>query len=96
VPDDGLLDVMFFKSTSRFQIVKVGTRYIYGKYRLFPDFISYRRAEEISVRSDRPMVLQLDGELLFDTHIRIRIIPQAVSIVAVNGLRYERRATLDE
>jgi YegS/Rv2252/BmrU family lipid kinase len=96
VPDDGLLDVMFFKSASRRRIVRVGTRYIYGKYRLFPNDVSYRRAAEISVRSDKAMVLQLDGELLFDTNIRIRIIPKAVNIVAVNGLRYERRATLDE
>jgi diacylglycerol kinase family enzyme/ABC-type amino acid transport substrate-binding protein len=95
VPDDGRLDVMFLKSASRFQIVRVGTRYIYGKYRLFPNYVSYRRATEIAVRSDRPMVLQLDGELIFDTNIRIRIIPKAVNIVAVNGSSYERRATLD-
>jgi diacylglycerol kinase family enzyme len=96
VPDDGLLDVMFLKSASRARIVRVGTRYIYGKYRLFPNDVSYRRATEIAVRSDRPMVLQLDGELIFDTNIRIRIIPKAVGVVAVNGSRYERRATLDE
>jgi YegS/Rv2252/BmrU family lipid kinase len=95
VPDDGLLDVMFLKSASRFQIVRVGTRYIYGKYSLFPDYVSYRRAAEIAVRSDRPMVLQLDGELIFDTNIRIKIIPKAVRIVAVNGSPYERRATLN-
>jgi YegS/Rv2252/BmrU family lipid kinase len=96
VPDDGLLDVMLFKSAGRFQIVRVGTRYIYGKYRLFPNFVSYGQAAEIAVRSDGPMVLQLDGELLFDTNIRVKIIPKAVSIVAVNGSRYERRATLNE
>jgi diacylglycerol kinase family enzyme len=96
VPNDGLLDVLLFKSTNSFNIVRVGTRYIYGGYRKFPDYISYRRAKEITVCSEKPMVLQLDGEIFFDTNMTIKVVPAAVKIVAVNGMDYERRAAPDE
>ncbi|MDR1531649.1 MAG: hypothetical protein LBS62_05620 [Clostridiales bacterium] len=95
-PDDGLLDVLLFKSASRLQIIRMGTRYIYGNYREFPDYIIYKRAKVITVRSEKPMVLQLDGEIFFDTNIKIRIIPAAVRIAAANHAEYERRALLDE
>jgi YegS/Rv2252/BmrU family lipid kinase len=96
LPDDGLLDVLLFKTTNYLNIVMVGTRYIYGGYKRFPQYISYYRAKEVTISSKRPMVLQLDGEIFFDTTITIKIIPAAVKIVAVNGLKYNIRATLDE
>jgi diacylglycerol kinase family enzyme len=96
VPNDGLLDVLLFKSTNYFNIVRVGTRYIYGGYRNFSKYISYRRAKEISVCSEKPMVLQLDGEIFFDTNITVKVIPAGVRIVAVNGIDYVRRTAPDE
>lgn len=96
VPDDGLLDTLLFKSTSRFHVIRVATRYIYGHYRNFPDYISYRQAKEVTVRSEKPMVLQLDGEIFFDTNITVRVIPSAVKIVAANGMTFERRPLSDE
>jgi YegS/Rv2252/BmrU family lipid kinase len=92
MPDDGRIDVMLFKSTNTFHIIRVGMEYIYGKYHKFPSFISYIRASEITVRSDQPLVLQLDGEIFLDTNITIKIIPAAVRIVAAGNTPYERRA----
>jgi diacylglycerol kinase family enzyme len=90
-----MLDVLLFKTTNYFNIVRIGTRYIYGGYRNFPDYISYRRAKEITVCSEKPMVLQLDGEIFFDTSITVKVVPEAVRIVAVNGTGYERRVAPD-
>jgi YegS/Rv2252/BmrU family lipid kinase len=96
VPDDGQIDVMLFKSTNTFNIIRVGMEYIYGKYHKFPSTISYARVSEIAVRSEQPLVLQLDGEIFLDTNITIKIIPAAVKIVAVGNMPYERRAELHE
>jgi YegS/Rv2252/BmrU family lipid kinase len=96
VPDDGLLDVLLFKTTNRPNIVRVGTRYIYGGYRNFPKYISYRRGKEITVRSIKPMVLQLDGEIFFDKNITFKVIPKAVKIVAPGGINYEQKDVIDE
>ncbi|MFP3155171.1 hypothetical protein LQZ18_12260 [Lachnospiraceae bacterium ZAX-1] len=96
VPNDGLLDVMLVKSMNAVRLVYVMSRYIYGGYRQFPDDILYRRVTQISVRSEKPLVLQLDGELFFDTNITIRLLPSAVKIVAPGSTSYERRAMLDE
>jgi YegS/Rv2252/BmrU family lipid kinase len=94
MPDDSMLDVLLFKSVNYANIVRVGTRYIYGKYRDFPDYISYHRAAKITVSSDKPMVLQLDGEIFFDANITIEVVPAAVKVVAPEGLAYQRRASL--
>ncbi|MDR1206776.1 MAG: hypothetical protein LBL26_15055 [Peptococcaceae bacterium] len=96
VPDDGRIDVMLFKSTNTFNIIRVGTRYIYGKHHKFPSYISYIRASEITVRSEEPLVLQLDGEIFLDTNITVKIIPAAVRIVAAGDMPYERRAEFRE
>ncbi|MDR3335920.1 MAG: hypothetical protein LBT16_01835 [Treponema sp.] len=94
VPDDGLLDVLLFKSTNTLNVVKIGTQYLYGKYYKFPSYISYRKAAEIAVRSDEPLVLQLDGEIFIDTNITVKVVPSAVRIVAPDNLSYTMRDAL--
>jgi YegS/Rv2252/BmrU family lipid kinase len=96
MPDDGRIDVMLFKSTHTFNVIRIGMEYIYGKYHKFPSYISYVRASEITVRSEKPLVLQLDGEIFLDTNITVKIIPAAVRIVAVGDTSYERRAEFRE
>jgi YegS/Rv2252/BmrU family lipid kinase len=95
-PDDGQIDILLFKSTNTFNVIRVGMEYIYGNYHKFPSYISYVRASEITVRSEEPLVLQLDGEIFLDTNITIKIIPAAVRIVAVGDTPYERRAEFRE
>lgn len=94
VPDDGQLDALLFRSANTLNVLRIGLKYVYGEYSKFPDRILYRKASEITVRSSEPLVLQLDGELFFDTNITIKIVPSAVKIVAVGDLTYERRAAL--
>jgi YegS/Rv2252/BmrU family lipid kinase len=92
MPNDGLLDVLLFKSTGRLNVLRMGISYIYGKYHLYPAYISYIRGREITVRSKDPLVMQLDGEIFLDTNITAKIIPAAVRIVAPRGLSFHRRA----
>ncbi|MDR2613092.1 MAG: hypothetical protein LBG06_09835 [Deltaproteobacteria bacterium] len=91
VPDDGLLDVLLFRSTGIFTVISKGFDYLYGRLHKYPDLISYRRAREVSVRSDLPLMLQLDGEVFIDTNINVRVIPAAVKIISVGGLRFKER-----
>jgi diacylglycerol kinase family enzyme len=55
------------------------------------DFI-YRQAKSISISSDFPLAINLDGEVIFDKSFTIRVIPEAVKFAAVNSLPYLRRA----
>ncbi|MFP3042870.1 hypothetical protein LQZ19_13715 [Treponema primitia] len=96
MPDDGLLDALLFNSTNSLNVIRIGADYLYGKYRKYPSYITYKRATEVTVRSEEPLVLQLDGEIFLDTNITAKIIPRAVKIAAPGGSVYERMALLHE
>ncbi|MDR1041248.1 MAG: hypothetical protein LBR80_14000, partial [Deltaproteobacteria bacterium] len=86
--------VLLFKSTGIFSFISKGFDYLYGKYRKYPELISYMRAREIAVRSDLPLMLQLDGEVFVDTNITVRIVPDAVKFISVGGARFRQREPL--
>jgi diacylglycerol kinase family enzyme len=96
IPNDGLMDIILFKSTNIFNFISKGYDYLYGKFYKYPDLISYHRAKEIVVRSELPLVLQLDGEVFIDTNITIKIIPQHVKIISINDLQFNQRARLED
>jgi diacylglycerol kinase family enzyme len=96
VPDDGLLDMMVVKRVGTFQSFGVISDYLKGGYYKYPQFCSLRRIKKVSVRSESPLLVNLDGEAFFDSDLTIEIIPRAVKIVAVNNLSYQRRREYHE
>jgi diacylglycerol kinase family enzyme len=96
VPDDGILDMMVVKKTGRLTAFLLMHRYLRGEYYKYPKHCFLRRVKKISIRSDSPLLVNMDGEAFFDSHITIEIIPRAVRIVAVNNLSYRRRAEFRE
>jgi diacylglycerol kinase family enzyme len=95
VPDDGFLDALFFKSAPPLKILGEMIPYTKGCYTNYPDDFIWRRVRKLVIRSDSPLYIGLDGEVFFDTNITVEVVPAAVKIVAVNGLKYERRAEPD-
>jgi diacylglycerol kinase family enzyme len=89
VPDDGYLDVQLYKSQGTLKLLRHLPSYLYGKapqkYRLL------KRAKKIAIRSQSPLLIQLDGEILIDSAITLEVIPGAIRMVTVKGLRYEGR-----
>jgi YegS/Rv2252/BmrU family lipid kinase len=92
IPNDGFLDVILFKSTGIFNFISKGFDYLYGKYYKYPDLISYYRAKEISIRSNIPLMIQLDGENFTDTNLTVKIIPKAIKFIAVNNHTYKEKS----
>jgi diacylglycerol kinase family enzyme len=95
VPDDGLLDALFFKSTTPLKILMEMVPYTKGRYADYIDDFIWKRVRKVAVRSDAPLYIDLDGEVFFDTNLTVEVVPAAVKIVAVNGLSYLRRAEPD-
>jgi diacylglycerol kinase family enzyme len=96
VPDDGVLDALFFKSGGS---VKAMTRimpYVRGEFRRFPGEFAWKRLRRIEIRSEEPLLVDLDGEVFFDTTVRIEIIPQGVKLVAPGGIGFARRDAAHE
>jgi diacylglycerol kinase family enzyme len=95
VPDDGFLDALFFKSTKPFRILKEMVPYTMGRYADYPGDFIWKRVRKVAIRSNAPLYIDLDGEVFFDTNITVEVMPAAVKIVAVKGLKYEKRAEPD-
>jgi diacylglycerol kinase family enzyme len=96
VPDDGLLDMMLAKKMNALTILRLMPHYLRGKYHKYPKIFLLRRVKKISIRSESPLLVNMDGEAFFDSRITIEIIPQAVRIAAVHNASYPRRADFHE
>jgi diacylglycerol kinase family enzyme len=96
MPDDGFLDVLFIKSGTFWQSLGGITDYLKGLYYKHPAKFAYKRARKIAISSETPILINLDGEVFFDTNITIELVSHGVNFVAVNGLGYKKRADLHE
>jgi diacylglycerol kinase family enzyme len=85
VPDDGYLDMLTVPQIPSLKVLRLLPDYMDGNYKKHPSEIIYRRIKTVSVTSDTPLCIAMDGEVFFDTSIAIAIVPQAVRIAAVGG-----------
>jgi diacylglycerol kinase family enzyme len=97
IPDDGLMDILLFKSSwnSPKNLLRI-LPYTKGLYRRFPENFVLRRGKTISVRSNMPLMIGMDGEAFFDTNITVNLIPGAVKIAAPKNLSFKMRAPFHE
>jgi diacylglycerol kinase family enzyme len=87
MPDDGLLDVALIKSSGPLRTMWAMRRYLGGK---IPSNCVTLQAKEIEVQSDSQMRIQLDNEYIRDTGISIKVVPQAVQMVAMDNFSYQK------
>jgi diacylglycerol kinase family enzyme len=85
VPDDGLLDMVVGRETSLATRLRFMPRYLKGQHGKFSKHGVYRRAQSLSVRSDQPLCIILDGEVFFDTAFNARALPRGVRIASPGG-----------
>jgi diacylglycerol kinase family enzyme len=85
VPDDGLLDMLITKKTNAFLTLAGTVPFLAGHWRLVPASFIFRRVKKVSIRSSKPLFVNLDGEIFFDTNLDIEIIPALVNVVSVTG-----------
>jgi diacylglycerol kinase family enzyme len=72
-------------NASTLKILRLLPDYLKGNYKKHLSEIRYRRVKAVSITSDTPLCIALDGEVFFDTSIDINIVPHAVRIAAVGG-----------
>jgi diacylglycerol kinase family enzyme len=84
------------RSIGTLKALRLISDYLKGMYYKYPSICSLRRVKKVSIRSESPLLVNLDGEAFFDSEITIEIIPRAMKIVAVNNLSYRRRAEYHE
>jgi diacylglycerol kinase family enzyme len=87
MPDDGLLDLALFKSASALSTVLSFAMYSQGKT---PSNCIRLQAKKVVIQSKKTMCIQMDSEYFSDTGITFELVPEAVQIVAVDNLTYQR------
>jgi diacylglycerol kinase family enzyme len=91
VPDDGVFDTLFYKSSGNLRGLAHVRPYAQGHYERYPAVFTLKRGTQITIRSREPLLVNIDGEGFVDTNLTITLIPKAVNIVAPGNLPYMRR-----
>jgi diacylglycerol kinase family enzyme len=89
VLNDGLIEVLLVKSVSSLRLISMVPDYVKGKYRKFPKYIMHIKARDISVSSQLPIFVNMDGECFLDNNINIKMLPSSVKIIAGEGPVYK-------
>jgi diacylglycerol kinase family enzyme len=92
MPNDGILDALFFQCMNSFKAACLIPPFTKGKFRRFPKYFTLKRLKKIEIFSNDPLLVDLDGEVFFDTSLTVEVIPAAVKIVAPGGISYKKRA----
>ena len=90
-PDDGLLDVLLVKKVGLLRVASVIGRYKNGGYAEFPDLIRHVQCRKLRIRSDKPSVVNVDGEAIYTDDAQIELIPKAMRFFYPRGLHYDCR-----
>ncbi|MDR2660396.1 MAG: hypothetical protein LBC27_10520 [Spirochaetaceae bacterium] len=92
VPDDGFLEVMMLKKLPGAKFFSLLPVYLNGKAKDYPDYFLRWRAKSVSITSDKPLAIGLDGECFFDTDLNMRLLPKSLRFVSIGGRPFKNRA----
>ncbi len=80
VPDDGILDVLIVKAATVLAGIDVMWRALTGRVRTSA-FVRFARARRVTVETDVPRPVQLDGEPAGDTPFTVEVQPAAIGVL---------------
>lgn len=80
-PCDGMLDICIIHSVTKLTVLQVLTRFVKGKHVGMSKITHYFNATEISVESDPPSPLELDGEITGQTPVTFKLLPGVLQII---------------
>lgn len=77
---DGLLDLLIIGDIGKADLLRSLPRIYKGTHLTHPK-VTVRKAREIEIKSEHPLNLQADGELLGELPARFRVLPAALNII---------------
>lgn len=80
--DDGLMELCLVQPISRLRFVKLLPMYIAGEHldrADVQDILSYHQAKLVEVDAPEGFAYSLDGEIIYETHFTIEIVPAALN-----------------
>lgn len=80
VANDGWLDLCIIKGRGPFDLARQSLPVLLSRSVSYSD-VEMLRVRELSVRSDEPVLYQLDGELCGHTPVQLRVVPKALRVI---------------
>ncbi len=81
--DDGLIEVCLIRPISRLRFVKILKPYTNGEHldrEDMRDIVVYRQAKKVEVDAPLGFAYSLDGEIVYQSHFTVEIVPAALSL----------------
>lgn len=86
VADDGLFDITLIRKISKFDVLRYAPRLYDGSF-IKHSSVLLHRGKNVSVKSDKPVLLETDGESLGCPPFSFSILPKKLTIIV--GEKYE-------
>ena len=87
-PDDGILDVLVAHNVTRPKLLGVVLDYAKGQYAKHPDYIHHERTDKVVIDCPYELDINLDGELMKDKHVEMKLCKGAVNFIFPRGMKY--------
>ncbi len=78
--DDGILDMCLVRKKTRLEILRLFPRYQAGKHEGI-DGVSFHRGKSIRIECNRPVAVNLDGEIEYHSSIIYGIMPAGINLL---------------
>ena len=78
---DGKLSICIANNLSKFTVLRLFPKLLKGEHLEFHQYVTVKKASSIEIKSNHPMVVNFDGELIDSTYITATIVPKSVQIV---------------
>jgi YegS/Rv2252/BmrU family lipid kinase len=88
IPDDGILECLIVEPVSRLKVAQIVGRYAKGRFREFPELITYVRGTFMDIECEREFVVNIDGEAIFDNKMSFKLVPKGVNFIFPTNMKY--------
>lgn len=86
--DDGYLDVLVISEVNRLILASAIMAYKNGEYEKYPQYVTYIRTKELSIKAQQPEYINLDGEIECRRNINMKIEEKALNFIFPRDMDY--------
>jgi YegS/Rv2252/BmrU family lipid kinase len=79
-PDDGFLDLVIYRAASPVKVVATLPRFLRGRHRRL-DQVETIRCRSVRIDGDRPLPVNIDGEVRGTTPLAVEIMPRGLTLL---------------
>jgi diacylglycerol kinase (ATP) len=78
--DDGLIDLLIVRKVGRMKLLRLFPKIFSGKH-IGDPAVDYRQVREFSIKPEDRNTLNIDGEMLGSTPIRVTMMPKEIEVL---------------